>query len=95
MIRIGLLTIHLYIPGCTSLKEKRSTIKPIVLRLHKEFNVSSSEIDLLDRWQESILACVIVSNNKTHNEQSLQKIVRYTEKTWPDVYILDHTIEMI
>ncbi|MBS3752567.1 MAG: DUF503 family protein, partial [Anaerolineales bacterium] len=31
-MRIGLLTLHLRIPGCASLKEKRSQIKPLVAR---------------------------------------------------------------
>ncbi len=31
---LAALTIHLYLPACTSLKEKRGRIKPLISRLH-------------------------------------------------------------
>jgi uncharacterized protein YlxP (DUF503 family) len=42
---LGLLTIHLHLPGCASLKEKRGRLKPLLTRLHREFNISAAEID--------------------------------------------------
>ena len=33
---IGLLTLHLHLPGCASLKEKRGKIKPLITRLHRD-----------------------------------------------------------
>ena len=45
---LGLLTIHIHIPGCASLKEKRRRLKPLITRLHREFNISVAEIDLQD-----------------------------------------------
>ncbi|OQY29775.1 MAG: hypothetical protein B6243_10930, partial [Anaerolineaceae bacterium 4572_5.2] len=37
---LGLLTLHIQISGCSSLKEKRGRLKPLLARLHREFNVS-------------------------------------------------------
>jgi uncharacterized protein YlxP (DUF503 family) len=37
---IGILTLEIQLPGCKSLKEKRSRLKPLIARLHREFNVS-------------------------------------------------------
>ena len=92
---IGLLNLHILIPGCTSLKEKRSRLKPLLSRLHKEFNVSVAEMDLQDSWQESILACVWVGNDNAHVQRSLQKVIDWIEKSWPDVTLLDDQIELI
>ena len=47
-IMLATLTIHLRLPGCASLKEKRGHIKPLLNRLHREFNVSVAEMDLQD-----------------------------------------------
>ena len=55
---LGQLTIHLHLPACSSLKEKRGRLKPLLARLHKEFNVSVAEMDLQDKWTEAILAWV-------------------------------------
>ena len=91
---IGVLTIHLHIPGCSSLKEKRSHIRPILIRLHREFNISAAEIDRMDAWQDAVIACALVSNNKNHTQRVQQKVISYTEKTWPDIYIANEQIEL-
>lgn len=91
---VGILTLHFYLPGCHSLKEKRSKIKPIISRLHREFNVSVSEISRLDSWQESEIACALIANNSILIEQELQKLVQFTEATWPDCNLLEHKLEI-
>jgi uncharacterized protein YlxP (DUF503 family) len=92
---IGLLTLHVLVPGCSSLKQKRSLIKPIIVRLHHEFNVSAAEIDLLDMWHESILACALVSNDSVVPQQALNQVIRFFTSHWPDFQIIDHRIEVI
>ncbi len=68
-MRIAALSLQLYLFGCTSLKEKRSRLKPLIVRLHREFNVSVAELDYQDSWQNALLACVIVSNDTDHNQR--------------------------
>jgi uncharacterized protein YlxP (DUF503 family) len=92
---VGLLTLQLYLPGCTSLKEKRSRIKPLLARLHKEFNVSIAEIDHLDSWQEAVLGCTLVSNDAAHTQRSLQVIPTWIENNWHDVSLIDDSIELL
>lgn len=92
---IGLLTLHIELPGCGSLKEKRSRLKPLIARLHREFNISVAEIDRQDAWGESILACALVSNDHHHTQSSLQKIARWVDDYWPDVSLVDEQIEIM
>lgn len=92
---ISLLTLHFRLPGCTSLKEKRSKIKPILARLHREFNVSTAELGLQDVWQEAVLGCVTVSSDAVQNQRLLQGVLEYTEQHWPDLEVSDHRIERI
>jgi uncharacterized protein YlxP (DUF503 family) len=92
---LGLLTIHLHIAGCKSLKEKRHRLKPLINNLHKKFNISVSEMDHQDRWQEAVIACALVSNDNGHTQRSLQDVVRWIELSWPDVTVLDHQLEII
>ena len=89
-----MLTLHLHIPGCTSLKEKRSRLKPLVARLHREFNVSVAEVGQQDSWQNAILACALVGNESGHVERILQKIVGWVESYWPDVEVVDDKMEL-
>lgn len=92
---IATLTLHLRLPGCRSLKEKRGRLQPLLHRLHREFNVSTAEMDLQDKWQESVIACGMVGNDRVHLEQSLQAVRRWVEAHWPDGEVLDDALEIL
>jgi uncharacterized protein len=92
---IGILSIHLSIPGCESLKEKRSQLKPILKRLHREFNVSTAEVDLQDRWQEAIISLAMINNNRVVIQQSFDTVLAFIVRSWPNIYIEDQRLEMI
>lgn len=94
-ISISLLTVHLQIPVCNSLKDKRSVLKPLLNRLHQQYNISAAEIDHQDSWHESILACVVVSNDATHNHHVLEQALQALEKQTANMVILEHHIENI
>ena len=92
---IGLLTLHLHLPGCASLKEKRGKIKPLITRLHREFNLAAAELELQDVWQDTVIGCVTLSSDTVQNQRLLQQVVDFTERSWPDLPIVDYRIEMI
>ncbi len=92
---IGVLTLHIQLPGCTSLKEKRSRLKPLLARLHKEFNISAAEMEHQDAWQEATIGCALISNDIGHTQSALQNVVRWLEKNWPDVELVDDEMEVI
>jgi len=94
-MHLGLLTLHIHLPGCKSLKQKRSRLKPLIARLQREFNISVAEVDYLDKWQDTIIACALVSNDNGHTQRSLQKIVYWIEAYWPDVDLINEQIEII
>lgn len=91
---IGLLTLHLSLRGCASLKEKRGRIKPLLTRLHREFNVASAELDLQDVWQDAVIGCATLSSDAVQNERLLQQIAGFVERNWPDLLIVDQHIEL-
>ena len=90
---LGLLTLHIQISGCTSLKEKRSRLKPLLARLQQKFNVSVAELDYLDSWQNALIGCSLISNEHKHTQRSLQKIITWIEEQRLDLYIIDEHIE--
>jgi uncharacterized protein YlxP (DUF503 family) len=94
-VKIGVLLLHLSFPICTSLKDKRSRLKPLLARLPREFNISVAEIDYQDTWQSALVACAQVSNDYKYVQRALQKIPYWIEKHYPDVAIVDFQIELI
>ena len=92
---LGVLTLYLHLPGCSSLKEKRSRLKPIIARLHREFNISVAEIDEQDIWQNAVIGCALISNDTAQTQRSLQKVIQWIENNWLDVEVVNETIEII
>ena len=92
---LATLTIHLHLPTCASLKEKRGRLKPLLARLHREFNVSAAEMDLNDRWQEAVIACAMVGNERVHLESALQTVSKWVKANWPDGQVIDEKIEIV
>ena len=92
---VGVLTVHLHIPVCFSLKEKRGWIKPLIARLHREFNVSVAEVDLQDKWQEAVIACAMVGNERGHLESALQSVAKWVEGHWTNGDVISQKVEII
>ena len=92
---IATLTIHLHLPACASLKEKRGRIKSLIARLHRQFNVSVAEMDLQDRWQETVIVCAMVGNGRGHLESALQNVARWVERNWTDGDVIEQRLDII
>lgn len=92
---VGLCTLELHLPGVLSLKEKRSILKSMLVRLHNQFNISAAEVDHHDVWQSALIAFAVVSNTTTHNHQVLSKAVMWIEENFPDVLVTDQQTEIL
>lgn len=90
---LATLTIHLHLPLCRSLKEKRGRIKPLLARLRREFNVSVAEMDLQDKWEEAVIACAMINSDAVTLRQSLQSVRKWVEANWEDGQVFDEKIE--
>jgi uncharacterized protein YlxP (DUF503 family) len=92
---VGLLTLHLRIPMCSSLKEKRSQLKPLLSKLGREFNLSVAELDYQDQWGEALIGCSYLSNDGAHTQRVLQNVLNWIERNFPHLYIIEDRIELI
>jgi uncharacterized protein YlxP (DUF503 family) len=90
---VAVLTLHLHLPACASLKDKRSTIKPILARLHREFNVSTAEVDLQDHWHETVIECAMAGSDRVFLQKALQEVAEYIPRMWPDLPLIREHIE--
>jgi len=91
---IGILRIKFQIPGCASLKEKRSHVRPLLSRIRKEFNVSAAELDFHDIWQTAEIGLATISTDPRHTQSSLQSMVNWIEQYFPDLVIEEEKLEI-
>jgi uncharacterized protein YlxP (DUF503 family) len=92
---IGILTFHLHLPACVSLKEKRGRLKPLLARLHRQFNISTGEMGLQDKWHEAVICCGMVGDDSAYLQSALQNVRKWVEANWPDGDVLDTKIELL
>jgi uncharacterized protein len=91
---LATLKIHLHLPTCASLKEKRGRIKPLISRLHREFNISVAEVDLNDSRQEAVIGCAMIGNDQAFLHSGLQNVAKWVEGNWSDGDVIKQKIEV-
>jgi uncharacterized protein len=80
------LSLQIHLPGCSSLKEKRSRIKPVLARLHREYNVADRRNGFAGCLADTVIACVTISSDPAQTQRLLQQVGEFTERTWPDAW---------
>jgi uncharacterized protein len=91
---VGACTVHLYLPGVASLKEKRGIIRPLLTQLRRQFEVAVAEVDHHDVWQSSGIALVAVSTETGHVYAVLEKAVHWIEENYYQVQVVDWDLEL-
>jgi hypothetical protein len=92
---IGTCLVELHIEGNESLKGKRGMLKPLLARLHKEFNISAAEVDHHDSWQSAAIGLACVANDRAHVEEVLTNAVKWIEDHRPDLQVVDWQIDLL
>jgi uncharacterized protein YlxP (DUF503 family) len=95
MASVGLLTIEIYIPGVTSLKEKRGVVKPLIARLRKDFNISVAEAEDQDQLGHTVLAVAAVSPSADYVHGLLTQVAEAVGAWRLDAELVDYQIEML
>jgi uncharacterized protein YlxP (DUF503 family) len=80
------LSVELRIPGCTSLKQKRSALRPIVEGIRQRHHVSVAETDFNDQWQRAAIGVAVVSGSVSQAEDLADKVERFVWSR-PDVEV--------
>ncbi|MEM7416377.1 MAG: DUF503 domain-containing protein [Gemmatimonadota bacterium] len=70
---------ELSLPGCRSLKEKRSIVRSLKDRLRAKFNVSVAETAFQDRVDRAQLSVALVASDGRMAESVLDKTDRFVE----------------
>jgi uncharacterized protein len=92
---VAMAYLLIEIPESHSLKEKRSTVRPIIKRVQSRFNVSIAEIDNLENWQLAGVGIVCVSNSRRHAEEMLQNVVSFVEENLDGGYLAEIEIDTV
>ncbi|NOY53842.1 MAG: DUF503 domain-containing protein [Deltaproteobacteria bacterium] len=93
-MHVGALIVDLYLPGCTSLKGKRSIVKSIKERVKNKFNVSVAEVDYHDLHQRALIGVAMIGNDAKKINSALDKVLSFLE-LFRDADLAGHQLEIM
>lgn len=67
----------LHIPGCRSLKDRRSALRPILSGLTRRFGVSVAETGHNDLWQRAEVGVAVVSGQPSQCRTLVDEVDRF------------------
>ena len=91
---VAVVQASLLVPGCRSLKDKRSVVKGLVERARAKFNASVAEVGAQDLLQRAEIGAAFVSNDPRHLAAEAEALLAYVAGC-PDVVLLDRQVEIL
>lgn len=91
---IGLCELIIYLPGCRSLKDKRSVIKSLNNKLRRKYNISISEIGFKNIWKKSMIGVSCLSDSKKIIDGTFDMIIKDIENNGM-VELINYQISII
>ncbi len=91
---VAVLTVDLFLPGSTSLKDKRAVIRSMKDRLGNKFNISIAEVDYQDKWQRARIGVAQVGSDYKFLEKSMDTIFKAIDNNVAAM-VTDHLIEYL
>ncbi len=71
------LRLELRLPGCSSLKEKRRRLRPLLDHLRRRMELSASEVDHHDAWQRTSIGVAVVAPQAGRLDEIVERIRRW------------------
>jgi hypothetical protein len=88
-LKVGVCKLKIHIPGSRSLKDKRSVVKSLLMRLQKQFNISIAEIGDHDLWQMTTIGIACVSNHTDRVDEVISAAISLIERDFPTIEIIE------
>lgn len=79
---VGVVRIELHLPGCTSLKDKRSIVRSLKDRLRTRLHAAVAEVEYQDLWQRAALGVAVVSGESHQVVEQLQSVRQMVDGTY-------------
>ena len=86
--------MKIHIPGSRSLKDKRSVVKSLLMRLQKQFNISIAEVGDHDLWQMTTIGIACVSNHTDRVDEVISAAISLIERDLPTIEIIEKELEL-
>jgi uncharacterized protein len=91
---VAVVQADLLVPGCRTLKEKRSVVRGLVERARQRFHASVAEVGGQDLLQRAVIGAAFVAGDRALLAAEAEALLSYIEGC-PDVRLLDRQVEIL
>jgi uncharacterized protein YlxP (DUF503 family) len=91
---VGVARYDLRLPGCVSLKDKRSVVRSLESMLHQKFRCAVAEVEHQDLRQRATVGVSVIAETTFHARRVLNEISRRVE-THPGVELLGSSVDVL
>ena len=91
---VAVVQASLLVPGCLSLKDKRSVVKGLLERARNRFNASVAEVGAQDLLQRAEVGAALVANDRRLLATEADRLLAYFEGC-PDVQVIARQVEIL
>jgi len=91
---VAVVQASLLVPGCRSLKDKRSVVKGLLDRARNRFNASVAEVGAQDLLQRAEVGAAFVANDRKFAAAEAEALLGYLDGC-PDVQVIDRQVEIL
>ena len=91
---VGVARFDLRLPGCTSLKDKRSIVRRLQSVLVQKFRCAFAEVEHQDLRQRATVGVSVIAATSFHAKRVLAEVGRHVE-THPGVELLDTVVDVM
>jgi uncharacterized protein YlxP (DUF503 family) len=91
---VGIARFELRIPGCTSLKEKRSALRGLTGLIRQKFNAAVSEVGHQNSHQRATVGVSVIAETQFHVRRVLHEIERHVDG-YPRVDTIDVVVDLV
>ena len=91
---VGVARFELRLPGCTSLKEKRSALRGLTTMIKQKFNAAVAEVDHQDQHQRATVGVSVIADTQFHVRRVLHELERHVEN-YPRVETIDAILDVM
>jgi hypothetical protein len=83
--------IKLYLPGASTLKDKRQITKSLLQKSRNKFNFSAAEVDAQDYIQTAVLGVAVVGSDYKYLQSVMDKYLDFLE-SFPEFLLTDFEV---
>jgi len=91
---VGVARFELRLPGCTSLKQKRSALRGLTSLIKGKFNAAVAEVDHQDQHQRATVGVSVIADTQFHVRRVLHEVERHVQ-TYPRVETIDVAVDLM